>query len=121
MIVGSNLFFNGESNECQIKVYAYPASGAIFLDNPIRRWIRPGEELIEKLAIGPDDVVMDFGCGPGCFTVELAKKAKSVFAVDVSSEMLKKAAHKAAKAGVDNIEFLQSNGKSIQVDDGSVS
>ena len=44
---------------------AYSASGAFFLDNPIRRLIQPPSELIEKLAIKPTDAVVDFGCGPG--------------------------------------------------------
>jgi len=78
--------------------------------------IQPPSELIEKLAINPNDVVLDFGCGPGYYTIELAKKAKRVVAVDLSSEMLKKARNKAEKAGVKNIQFLQSNGTNIQLD-----
>jgi ubiquinone/menaquinone biosynthesis C-methylase UbiE len=50
---------------------------------------------------------MDFGCGPGYFAIELAKRAKMVIAVDLSSEMLKIAQNKASKAGVSNIQFLQ--------------
>jgi ubiquinone/menaquinone biosynthesis C-methylase UbiE len=95
------------------KGHPYSASGAFFLDNPIRRWIQPPSELIEKLAINPNDVIMDFGCGPGFYTIELAKKAKMVVAVDLSPEMLKKAQSKAAKARVKNIQFLQSNGKNF--------
>ena len=101
------------------KGHPYSASGALFLDNPIRRWIQPPSELIEKLAINPNDVVMDFGCGPGFYTIELAKKAKMVVAVDLSPEMLKKAQNKATKAGIKNIQFLQSDGKKLQLDDGS--
>ncbi len=78
---------------------AYSASGAIFLDNPIRRLLQPPSELIDKFGVGPSDVVMDFGCGPGFLTVEAANKAKRVFAVDLSAEMLKKAQNKAAKSG----------------------
>jgi len=99
---------------------AYSASGAFFLDNPIRRWIQPPSELIEKLTINSNDVVMDFGCGPGYYIIELAKKAKRAVAVDLSSEMLKKAQNKAEKAGVMNIQFLQSNGTNIQLEDSSV-
>ena len=99
---------------------AYSASGAIFLDNPIRRLIQPPSELIEKLEIDPTDVVVDFGCGPGYYTIELAKKTKKVEAIDLSPEMLKKAQRKAEKAGVKNIEFLQSDGKSLQLEGSSV-
>jgi ubiquinone/menaquinone biosynthesis C-methylase UbiE len=102
------------------KGHPYSASGAFFLDNPIRRLIQPPSELIEKLAINPNDVAVDFGCGPGYYTIELAKKAKRVVAVDLSSGMLKKAQNKADKAGVKNIQFLQSNGTNIQLEDSSV-
>jgi ubiquinone/menaquinone biosynthesis C-methylase UbiE len=98
----------------------YSATGTIFLDNPIRRWIQPPSELVEKLAINLNDVVVDFGCGPGYYTIELAKKAKMVIAVDLSPEMLKKVQKKAAKARVENVQFLQSNGKSLQLEDSSV-
>jgi len=99
---------------------AYSASGAFFLDNPIRRLIQPPSELIGKLVINQNDVVVDFGCGPGYYTLELAKKAKRVVAVDLSAEMLNKARNKAAKAGVKNIQFLQSNGTNIQLEADSV-
>lgn len=98
----------------------YSASGAVFLDNPIRRWLQPPSELVEKLEIKSADVVVDFGCGPGFYTVELAKRAKRVVAIDISSEMLKKVQLKAQKAIVENIDFVQSNGKSIQLEDNSV-
>jgi ubiquinone/menaquinone biosynthesis C-methylase UbiE len=102
------------------KSHVYSSSGAIFLDNPIRRWIQPPSGLIQKLGINPNDFVMDFGCGPGYFTIELAKEAKSVVAVDLSPEMLKKAQRKAENAGVKNIRFLQSDGKTIQLNDNQV-
>ena len=54
------------------------------------------------------------------FTVELAKKAKNVVAVDVSPEMLKKAQNKASKNHMKNIQFLQSDGKNLQIGGGTV-
>lgn len=102
------------------KGHSYSASRAFFLDNPIRRWTQPPSELIEKLDINPNDVVVDFGCGPGYYTLELAKKTKGAVAVDLSPEMLKKVQNKAAKAGVKNIQFLRSDGKDLQLEDSSV-
>jgi ubiquinone/menaquinone biosynthesis C-methylase UbiE len=101
------------------KGHAYPASGAFLLDNPIRRISQPPSELVEKLVINPEDVVVDFGCGPGYYTVEIAKRAKKLIAVDLSAEMLQKAQRKTAKAGAKNVQFLQSNEKNIQLPDGS--
>jgi ubiquinone/menaquinone biosynthesis C-methylase UbiE len=100
------------------KGHPFPASGAWMLDNWIRRWLQPPKELVEKLAISPDDVVVDFGCGPGYYTIEIAKRAKQLFDVDLSPEMLQKAQSKAAKAK--NVQFLQSDGTKIDLPDGSV-
>ncbi len=102
------------------KGHTYSASGAWFLDNPIRRWLQPPSELVEKLSVTSEQTVVDFGCGPGFYTIELAKKAKTVVAMDLQTEMLQRAQRKAAKAGAQNIKFLQSDGKSIQLEDGSV-
>jgi len=77
---------------------AYSASNAFFLDNPIRRLVQPPSELIEKRALDSNEVVMDFGCGPGYTLLTLQKKTKKVVAVDLSSEMLKKAKNKAEKS-----------------------
>ena len=100
--------------------HTYSAQGAWFLDNPIRRLLQPPSELIDKLAVTNEQTVMDFGCGPGYFTIELAKRAKQVIAVDLQIEMLQRAQRKAAKANAQNIKFLQSDGTKIQVEDGSV-
>jgi ubiquinone/menaquinone biosynthesis C-methylase UbiE len=109
-----------ETQNMSHKGEAYSASGAFFLDNPIRRLVQPPAELIEKIAINSSDVVVDFGCGPGYYTIDLAKKAKKVVAVDISPEMLKKAQRKAQKANMKNIEFMQSDGKTLQLEDSSV-
>ncbi|MFB3888996.1 MAG: class I SAM-dependent methyltransferase [Candidatus Bathyarchaeia archaeon] len=99
---------------------AYPASGAVFLDNPIRRWLQPPSELVEMLEIAATDAVVDFGCGHGFYTAELAKRAREVVAVDISPAMLQKARNKATKAGVRNARFLQSDGKRIPMADSTV-
>lgn len=102
------------------KTHTYSAHGAWFLDNPIRRWLQPPHELIDKLGITGEQTAMDFGCGPGYFTVELAKRAGRVVAADLQAEMLQKAQRKAQKAGATNIQFLQSNGTQIELPDASV-
>lgn len=102
------------------KGHPFPASDAWMLDNFIRHWLQPPSELVKKLAISPEDVVVDFGCGPGYYTTEIAKRAKQLFDLDLSPEMLQKAQAKAAKAKVQNVQFLQSDGTKIELADGSV-
>jgi ubiquinone/menaquinone biosynthesis C-methylase UbiE len=102
------------------KGHPFPASGAFLLNNPIRRKIQPPSELVSKINIKPEDTVVDYGCGPAYYTLEIAKRAKTVFAVDISPDMLKKAKKAADKAGTQNIEFVLTDGKTLQLRDASV-
>jgi len=97
----------------------FPQRLAFTLNNRIRRFISPPERLISKLNIGPKDVVVDFGCGPGFFTVPLAEVAGKTIAVDASSQMLKRAASYAKSSGV-MVEFMKSDGTEIRLGDESV-
>jgi len=69
---------------------------------------------LKKLEVNKNDVVVDFGCGPGFFTIPFAKTARRVIAIDVQAEMLEKAAKQAEENNV-KIEFLQSDGKHISL------
>jgi len=102
------------------KGHPFPSSQAYMLDNWIRRLLQPPSELVEKLAITNDETVMDFGCGPGYYIPEISKRAKTVVAVDLSPEMLAKAKTKTSKAKVNNVQFLQSDGKNVQMAESSV-
>jgi ubiquinone/menaquinone biosynthesis C-methylase UbiE len=73
--------------------------------------------LISKINIGSNDVVVDFGCGPGFFSIPLAKLARRTIGVDISPRMLERAARHAKKEGV-TIEFLQSDGTEIRLEKG---
>ena len=68
----------------------FPEKQAFLLDNPIRRFVSPPERLISKIKIGSNDVVVDFGCGPGFFSIPLAKIARRTIGVDISPRMLEK-------------------------------
>ena len=52
------------------------------------------------------EVWLDFGCGPGYFSLPLAKHVWSVIAVDVSEAMLVICRQRAAEERLKNIEFL---------------
>lgn len=92
---------------------------AFTLNNRIRRLLSPPERLISKLHVGASDVVADFGCGPGFFTIPLAKVAAKVIGIDVSPRMLEKAAFYASKSKV-TVEFVKSDGTEISLADESV-
>jgi len=97
----------------------FPDRLAFTLNNRIRSFLSPPVELISKLDIGKADVVVDFGCGPGFFTVPLAKVAGKVIGIDVSPRMLERAASYASRSKVP-IEFVRSDGTDIRLGDDSV-
>ena len=65
------------------------------------------------------DAVLDFGCGPGFFTIPFAKIATEVVAVDTQPKMLGKVSKYAEKNGV-KVKVIQSDGQSIPLPDGCV-
>jgi ubiquinone/menaquinone biosynthesis C-methylase UbiE len=68
----------------------FSAEKASHLDTPLRRFLYRPDRLAERY-VKPGDRVLDFGCGPGFFTREFAKRAGatgSVIAADLQEEML---------------------------------
>src|SRR3954468_14973431 len=79
---------------------------------------RGGEEALERLLdlcggeIPPGSTVVDIGCGVGRLTRPLARAARQVKAIDVSSEMLAEAQR--LNGGLENVEWLHGDGESLQ-------
>lgn len=66
--------------------------------------------ILTRLPIGPRDTVADIGCGPGYFTVPLAKALVSgkVYAVDLDQDMLDACRVTVVdQARMGNVEFLK--------------
>jgi len=49
--------------------------------------------------------VLEYGCGPGTYSFQLAKVAKRVIGIDISEVAIAQARQRAAAAGVTNTEF----------------
>lgn len=74
---------------------------SILMDNFIRRLIFPPEKLLSQF-ISEGKVVADLGCGPGYFTLPIAKivgQSGKVYAVDFDSEQIERLKEKAANKG----------------------
>jgi arsenite methyltransferase len=70
---------------------------ARILDDPAREaWQKP-REVIAALKIQPSDAIADIGAGSGYFARRLAEHAATVYAVDISADLLKIAADGAPK------------------------
>lgn len=75
---------------------------AFALDNPIRRIIHNPKRILGGY-IEPGQIVLDLGCGPGTFSLAMAKmvgESGKVIAVDVQEEMLQMVREKAARQGL---------------------
>jgi ubiquinone/menaquinone biosynthesis C-methylase UbiE len=71
------------------------------------------------LRVGDKDTVIDFGCGPGFYTIPLARIAARTIGIDISTKMLERAGHNSKRDGV-KVELIQSDGISINLQDESV-
>jgi len=69
---------------------------------------KESDAVLDILQPGKNDVMIDFGSGPGTFAIQAALRCAKVYAVDVSQPMIDYAIIKAEKAGVSNIEFCHS-------------
>ena len=68
----------------------FSAKKAGYLDTRLRRFLYHPDRLAERY-VKPGNRVLDFGCGPGFFTREFAKRVGEngmVFSVDLQEEML---------------------------------
>src|ERR687892_461126 len=75
------------------------------------------ERLVELAGVEPGSRVLDVAAGYGEPSLSAARKAGpdgSVVATDISAEMLAYGRERAAAAGLENIEFLESDAASLE-------
>ncbi len=95
-----------------------PVQKAGHLDSRVRSWLQqPARILAPYLKEGM--LAVDFGCGPGFFTLEMARRVGSsgrVIAVDLQEGMLEKLAKKVKASGLaDRIDLHLCEKKSIGI------
>ena len=85
-----------------LKPHVCPHQKAFMLDNWLRKLVqRPGKIVGEYIKAG--DSVVDMGCGPGFFTIDMAKRvgpSGRVVAADMQPQMLAHVRKKAARHNV---------------------
>lgn len=99
-----------------------PHSMAFMLDNWFRRLLQNPRRIVGEY-INDGDTVIDLGCGPGFFSVDMARmvgEKGNVIAVDLQEQMLKRVRKKAiAKKVADRMSYHQceSGGVGLELDE----
>jgi SAM-dependent methyltransferase len=96
-----------------------------FVDNTLRygdpnveRFWSGGDKVVDTLSeslgftVGPQEDVVDVGCGLGRITRALAGRARHVHAIDVSPEMLRRA--RELNPQLDNVDWHEGDGTSLR-------
>ena len=73
-------------------------------------------KMLARIEVNPEWSVLDIGCGPGTLSIPLAKKAKSVTGLDISTQMLKYLQQNAAENSLNNIACINSPWKDAIAD-----
>ncbi len=62
-----------------------------------------------KKYLKDSDIVLDYGCGTGTTSCEIANQVKEIHAIDISSKMIEIAKKKAVTSKVENVNFVQTD------------
>lgn len=87
----------------------FDAHAPIYEDNVFtKNTVHEVDFLLEELHLPPGGAILDVGCGTGRHAIELARRGYAVTGLDLSSEMLSRAAD-AARAAHVQIEWIHTN------------
>ena len=78
------------------------------------------EDVAQRLALEPGDVVLDVACGHGNFTQELARRVGPdglVIGIDIAGAMLQRAARHIAEAGLRNVLLVRGDALQLPLAD----
>jgi ubiquinone/menaquinone biosynthesis C-methylase UbiE len=82
-----------------------------YVGMPIRNLFMPPAEMLAEVEIEPGDKVLDYGCGPGAFTIMISEKVGQsgmVYALDIHPLAVKGVEHKAHKKHLSNVKTILS-------------
>jgi len=75
----------------------------------LRDWLRPPVGILQQAGVRPGMTVLDFGCGPGGFSLAAARLVGPegcVYALDIHPLAIQSIERAAAKQGLDNIRAI---------------
>lgn len=80
------------------------------------RIVETAEYLRSRDLLGPEDSVVDVGCGPGLFVLEFAKTVRHAVGIDYSGCFVEYGKELAAAASIANVEFRQRDFLALDVE-----
>ncbi len=87
----------------------FDAHAPIYEENVFtKNTLREVDFLLEEFSLRPGDRILDVGCGTGRHAIELARRGYAVTGIDLSSEMLARAADAARSARV-SVELVHAD------------
>jgi SAM-dependent methyltransferase len=87
------------------------------------KWREQQAPMLEPLQLGAGMTALDYGCGPGFVSLEMARRvgeAGYVHALDINQQFVTRAQQRAREAGQSNIQYQLIGDEGIGVDDKSV-
>jgi ubiquinone/menaquinone biosynthesis C-methylase UbiE len=100
-----------------------PASQAAHLLHPLRPWIHPVRQTLEKFRLKPGDVVLELGPGPGYFTLEAGQMVGPqgrIVCLDIQREMITGLLKRLDEHGAANAHPVVGDALRLPLADGSV-
>jgi SAM-dependent methyltransferase len=83
-----------------------------------REWLADNAlEILRKIGLRPGQRVLDYGCGPGVFTIPaatIAGEQGTVYALDVRPQPLERVREKAKAAGLSNVNIILAGNPEIR-------
>jgi ubiquinone/menaquinone biosynthesis C-methylase UbiE len=79
----------------------------------LRDWFHPPIRILQEVGVQPGMTVLDFGCGPGSFSLSAARLTGPeglVYAVDINPLAIKSVQRAADKRGLKNIRTVDGEG-----------
>jgi len=108
--VGLGQTFNGT-----IEKYVFDRSNFETMDKAVLDWEQgEGKAVMRKVGIKEGDVVVDFGCGYGHYTIPCALAMNNigkVYAIDTGGRELNWIAQKCDMFGINNVEVIRTKGQ----------
>jgi ubiquinone/menaquinone biosynthesis C-methylase UbiE len=100
-----------------------PASQAAHLLHPLRPWIHPVRQTLEKFRLKPGDTVLELGPGPGYFTIEAGRMVVPqgrIVCLDIQREMITGLLKRLDEHGSANAHPMVGDATSLPLADDSV-